>query len=92
VEAGRVVTATTTLDLTALLLLSAQERLLLDGSAHGELVLAERCFFKRELLFEHRYPSFVAALDHVDELFAQTPRAFTEDHGPILLVLSEVTQ
>jgi hypothetical protein len=83
---------TTTLDLPALLLLSAQERLLLDASTHGELVLAERCFFRHELLFEHRYPSFVAALDHVDDLYAQTPRAFTEDHGPILLVLSEVTQ
>jgi hypothetical protein len=83
---------TTTLDLPALLLLSAQERLLLDGFAHGQLVLEERCFFKGAVLFEHSYLTFVAALDHVDELYAMTPEAFTADRGPILLVLSEVTQ
>jgi hypothetical protein len=80
------------LDLPALLALTTEGRALLDGSAHGQLVLEERCFFKGELLFEHSYLTFVAALAHVDELYAMTPKAFTADRGPILLVLSEVTQ
>lgn len=80
------------LDLPALLLLSPLDRAHLDDVPHGRLRLDERCFFKGELLFEHSYLTFVAALEHVDELYAMTPRAFTADHGPILLVLSEVTQ
>jgi hypothetical protein len=42
------------------------------------------------VLFEHSYPSFAAALEHVDYLYAMTPLAFTADRGPIRLVLSEV--
>jgi hypothetical protein len=42
------------------------------------------------VLFEHSYLTFVAALAHVDYLYAMTPKAFTVDRGPILLVLSEV--
>jgi hypothetical protein len=79
-------------DLPALMLVTTQDRARLDEQPHGELLLEERCFFGREVLFGHSYPSFVAASAHVDELYAMTPRAFTADHGPILLVLSEVTQ
>jgi len=81
-------------NLPALLLLSLLERAELDDvHAHGELCLEERCWFKGGLVMPpHYYPSFAAALEHVDYLFAMTPRAFTADHGPILLVLSEVTR
>jgi hypothetical protein len=81
-------------DLGALLLLSALERAELDDvHAHGELCLEERCWFGGALVMPpHYYPSFAAALSHVDYLFAMTPRAFTADHGPILLVLSEVAR
>jgi hypothetical protein len=80
------------LDLRALMELPRDQRAHLDDDPHGQLRLDERCFFKGEVLFEHSYPSFVAALEHVDYLYAMTPTAFTVDHGPILLVLSEVTR
>jgi hypothetical protein len=80
------------LDLRALMELPSDQRAHLDDDPHGQLRLDERCFFKGEVLFEHSYLTFVAALAHVDELYAMTPRAFTADRGPILLVLSEVTQ
>jgi hypothetical protein len=87
-------TATTDLELNlpALLALPLEQRAGLTLEPGHQLRLDERCFFRGALLMSHDYPSFAAALAHVDDLYAMTPRAFTEDHGPILLVLSEVTR
>jgi hypothetical protein len=79
------------LDLLALMGLSADQRAHLDDDPHGQLRLDERCFVSGAMVMPpHFYPSFVAALEHVDYLYAMTPLAFTADRGPIRLVLSEV--
>jgi hypothetical protein len=85
-------TATTDreLDLPALLALPLDQRAHLDDEPHGQLVLEERCFLRGAVLMAHPYDSFAAAFEHVDYLYAMTPKAFTADRGPILLVLSEV--
>jgi hypothetical protein len=86
-------TATTDreLNLRALMELPSEQRAHLDDDPHGQLRLDERCFFGGAMVMPpHFYPSFAAALEHVDYLYAMTPRAFTVDRGPILLVLSEV--
>jgi hypothetical protein len=81
------------LDLRALMELPSDQRAHLDDDPHGQLRLDERCFFGGAMVMPpHFYPSFAAALEHVDYLYAMTPKAFTVDRGPILLVLSEVTQ
>jgi hypothetical protein len=42
-------------DLPALMLVTTQDRARLDEQPHGELLLEERCFFGREVLFGHSY-------------------------------------
>jgi hypothetical protein len=86
-------TADRELDLRALMGLPLDQRAHLDDDPHGQLRLDERCFVSGAMVMPpHFYPSFAAALAHVDELYAMTPSAFTADRGPIRLVLSEVAR
>jgi hypothetical protein len=79
--------------LAALLLLSPEDRAHLDDSPHGMLLVEEHTSQLDLPIYGHEpFASYVAALGHIDYLYAMTPEAFVPGPRSIHLVLTVVTR
>lgn len=78
--------------LAALLALSPEDRAHLDDVPHGKLLVEQHTSQLDLTMHGHSFDSFVAALGHIDYLYAMTPGAFVPGPRSIHLVLTVVTQ